>query len=670
MARDRLVAIFNWRADCVVNTQPMRSRRTIGGALTTALLAAACSGAPNATPGEPSESIAQQEQSLRTFAEKAEATGATVTWRSHRSIVDGSHHLHVAAKDITLPEGASTDERVVSLLEQNIGAFSPRLAPQPFRVRSVTLDRNGKKHVRLQQTAYGLPVDGGEVVVHLAHDETLTSIDAHTLPHTDRAPTISISNDTAQAIAVATVDGAGGIASTDLLLVQENDVLVPVYRVLIDAYSSSAPHAFQIDIDAAKGTVRNSIDILQTVAGTGIGVFGAKRDINVTQSGTSFQLIDRSRGSEIDTYSAEQGTTLPGKLITSPQRDVWDTTAPAGAGAAVDAHYFAGVVYDYYKSHHARKGIDGNDGAMISTVHFSVQYDNAFWSPAAKQMGYGDGGVDLKPLPAALDVIAHEFTHGVTQATAKLTYQDATGALNESISDIFAAFIEHTYQANENDNFLIGELIGKSGPLRNMVHPADEALQYPQRDHMQVYFKTKQDNGGIHINSGIPNNAMALMTVGGTNDVSKVQLPRGLGWDKSEKIWYHALTNFFMSSDDFETAATKTIAAAEDLGLPETDRNVVECAWIAVGVLSGECKSMEESTDSQTATGGNPSGTANKRDGGAEEAKGGPLNLRAGQGDSSCAFASSAQSSTTSLLGAFAAAATLLLGRRRRRSSL
>ena len=661
-------AIFIWRADCLVNTHLMLNRRTLGGSIVTALLAVACGGGSATENAPPSESLGQTEEALSALAATTRAAGGSLTWRHHRSMVDASVHLHIAAKGFELPHGRTIEERVLSFLDQNQDAIAPRMGAGTFQIRSVVSDHHGKKHVRLQQMAYGIPVDGGELVLHLADDETLATIDAHALPLPGEpsAPAILISKEEARSIALSTIGTPGAVASNDLLLVSENGALHPVYRLLIDAHSSG-PHALQIDIHATTGAVRKSVDILQTVAGTGIGVFGAKRDINVAQSGTNFQLIDRTRGSEIDTYSAEQGTSLPGKLITSSQKDVWDTTAPAGAGAAVDAHYFAGIVYDYYKAHHGRKGIDGNDGAMISTVHYSVQYDNAFWSPAAKQMGYGDGGVDLKPLPAALDVIAHEFTHGVTQATAKLTYQDATGALNESVSDIFAAFIEHTFQANDSNNFLIGELIGKNGPLRNMIHPASEELQYPQPDHMQVYFETKQDNGGIHINSGIPNNAMALMTIGGTNDVSKVQLPRGIGWEKSEKIWYHALTNFFMSTDDFETAAQKTISAAEDLGLAETDRNVVECAWIAVGVLSGECKSMEAAPDSQTASGGVPTGANATQDGGVEETPGGPLNLRAGKGDSSCALA---PANARGAFGFFYAAvgATALLLRRRRRS--
>lgn len=605
-----------------------------------ATLLAACSGAADSDTGE---RTSRTQSALTTLARDAQSVGASLIWSEHPSRSARANHLHLASQRWALPAGTSLEARALSFLDlhaESIGIPSP--ATHLVR-QARSIDPRGTTHLRFKQTIDGVEVVGGELAMHISEEGELRSLDAHLVP-THEPPVVKATissvhaedNARERVRALFNEDAVIRVASNEFVLLEAEGTLAPTFRVLVDV-SSSRPASMQIDVNAATGDIVGVLDILQTVTGSGVGALGDKRELSVLQSGTSFQMIDRSRGSEIDTYSANQGTSVPGKLISSTAKDSWDATAPVGAGAAVDAHFFAGVVYDYYKARHARKGIDGNDGAMISSVHFGVQYDNAFWSPTARQMGYGDGGMDLRPLPSALDVVAHEFTHGVTQASAKLTYQNESGALNEAVSDIFAAFIEHSFEPDETKNFLVGEVIGKNGPLRDMAHPGSPTLQYPQPSHMSEYVVTQQDNGGIHINSSIPNNAMVLMTVGGVNDVSKIAVPRGLGWEKAEKLWYHALTNYFMASDDFVAAANQTIEAATDLGFAESDRNVVECAWISVGVLSGECKSTDQGSDSQTAI-TDPAARPNADESDAGTGPTGPINLRAGKGDTDCAM--------------------------------
>ena len=637
-----------------------------------ATLLAACSGAAESDTGE---RTSRTQSALTALTREAQSVGASLSWKEHPSLSSRANHLHIASQRWALPAGTSVDARALSFLDlhaESIGIPSP--ATHLVR-QARSIDSRGTTHLRFKQTIGGVEVVGGELVMHISEEGDLRSLDAHLVPaREDSLAEATISGARAEVNARERVrtlfneDAVLRITSNDLVLLDSHGSLEPTFRVLVDV-SSSRPASMQIDVSAATGDIVGELDILQTVTGGGVGALGDKRELSVLQSGTSFQMIDRSRGSEIDTYSANQGTSVPGKLISSTTKDAWDTTATAGAGAAVDAHFFAGVVYDYYKLHHARKGIDGNDGAMISSVHFGVQYDNAFWSPTAKQMGYGDGGMDLRPLPAALDVVAHEFTHRVTQASAKLTYQNESGALNEAVSDIFAAFIEHSFKPDETKNFLVGEVIGKNGPLRDMAHPASPTLQYPQPSHMSEYVVTQQDNGGIHINSSIPNNAMVLMTVGGVNDVSKIAVPRGLGWEKAEKLWYHALTNYFMASDDFVAAANQTIEAATDLGFAESDRNVVECAWISVGVLSGECKSTDPGADPQTAV-TDPAARPNADESDAGTGPTGPINLRAGKGDTDCAMTQGPSHGTpVSCVAGALLTALAIIRRKRQRAS-
>ena len=273
--------------------------------------------------------------------------------------------------------------------------------------------------------------------------------------------------------------------------------------------------------------------------------------------------------------------------MTSTTLTSWDRGV--GPGAAVDAHVYAGVVFDYYKKVHARNAIDGAGGAMLSTVHFGQAYDNAFWDGTG--MSYGDGGQLFKPLSAGLDVVAHEFTHGVTGATSNLNYQGQSGALNEAVSDIFGVFIEHSFIPDPVKNWIMGERIalGSTG-MRDFKVPANG----DQPGNMSVFVNTQQDNGGVHINSGIVNNAAFLMTMGGTNPVSNTKVAFGIGWEKSEALWYRANTKYFMTTTNFAQAAQGVMQAAKDIALTENEQNIVDCAWKATGVVQGTCATLTD----------------------------------------------------------------------------
>jgi thermolysin len=314
-------------------------------------------------------------------------------------------------------------------------------------------------------------------------------------------------------------------------------------------------------------------------------VLGDAKKFQVAQSGGQFSMNDTSRGVTITTYDAGGQQVGPGQgatEVTSTTLTSWDTGT--GRGAAVDAHTYAGVVFDYYKKVHARSAIDGAGGAMLSTAHFGQTYENAFWDGTG--MSYGDGGNLFRPMSAGLDVVAHEFTHGVTEATSALVYQGQSGALNESVSDIFGVFIEHSFKPDDTKNWLMGESIAKTATgLRDFKAPANGQ----QPANMSAYVNTQQDNGGVHINSGIPNNAAFLMTMGGTNPTSGTAVKFGIGWEKSEKLWYRANTKYFLSTTNFAQAAQGVMQAAKDLALTDNELNIVDCAWKATGVVQGTC---------------------------------------------------------------------------------
>jgi thermolysin len=379
-------------------------------------------------------------------------------------------------------------------------------------------------------------------------------------------------------------------------------------------------------IDARTGAVLGKYDDIQTITGTGTGVLGDTKTLQISQANGGYSLVDSTRTPNgISTYDAQNGQNTPGTLESSTTTSTWDTQSTA-PGAAVDAHYYAGLVYDYYKTHHNRLSIDGNNGAIVSSVHFQSNYDNAFWD--GTQMTYGDGdGTQFRAFSASLDVVGHELTHGVTQNTSALVYNQQSGALNEATSDIFGTFVEHTFKPDPVKNWLLGEDLSLQGrAFRDMIHPANGM----QPANMSQLVTTTQDNGGVHTNSGIVNNAMYLMTMGGTNDVSRIQVQRGIGWDQSEKLWYRAAFHYFMSTTNFAGAATATKSAATDLNFTTDEQSIVECAWIATGVITGTCKPLgtnpPPSPDGGTPPGADagPGGDPPPPSGGADASAGDP----------------------------------------------
>lgn len=400
-----------------------------------------------------------------------------------------------------------------------------------------------------------------------------------------------------------------------------------VYAIGLASEIGGRPLRVRARVDAHDGTLVEIYDDAKSVTAYSNGVFGAERNIEVEPNGSSFQMIDTTRGGGIYTYTAEEGLDLPGPLMTSTSKDgAWDQSAPNGKGSAVDAHFFAAVVYDFFKTRFERRGIDGKDAPIRSTVHYGLRYDNAFWE--GRQMAYGDGEL-FGPFAAALDVVAHELTHGITQAESDLEYAFQSGAINESISDIFGAMVEHSITEKEVENWLIGEKIQRTEgtPLRSMIDPSK--AEVPQPFHMEEYLDLTldQDNGGVHLNSGIVNHAAYLMTVGGTHRLSKVEVRGGIGWEKSASLWYHVNAEYLLRQSDFADCAQATLDAAEALGFTTEERDTIDCAWKAVGVLEGVCggtaitPNRGDSDDAGAiATGSSSSGSVRPRGAGAENA--------------------------------------------------
>jgi len=284
-------------------------------------------------------------------------------------------------------------------------------------------------------------------------------------------------------------------------------------------------------------------------------------------------------------FTANNGSSLPGTLVRA------EGDAPTGEPAIDEAYDGSGATYDLFMQEYERNSIDGNGMRLDSTVHYQVGYDNAFWN--GRQMVYGDGDEDL-PEPQrifnrftiALDIIGHELTHGVTQFEAGLVYRDQPGALNESFSDVFGSLVKQRLrnQTAAEADWIIGE--GLFTPnvngvgIRSMKAPGtaydDPVLgKDPQPAHMSDYKDVDYDNGGVHINSGIPNHAFyaTAMELG------------GFAWEKAGRIWYVTLRDRLSSTATFSQAAQQTYLVAGDLyGNDSLEQQAVRAGWSAVGI--------------------------------------------------------------------------------------
>jgi Zn-dependent metalloprotease len=278
-------------------------------------------------------------------------------------------------------------------------------------------------------------------------------------------------------------------------------------------------------------------------------------------------------------YDARHGYALPGRLVRG-ERD------PKSKDPAVNEAYDgSGATYDFFYRALGRNSIDGRGSRLDSTVHYGFHYDNAFWN--GRQMVYGDGdGEIFRRFTVALDVIAHELTHGLTQNEADLEYRDQSGALNESFSDVFGSLVKQyrRKQSAAEADWLIGAGLFMPGikarGIRSMKAPGsaydDPVLgKDPQPAHMRDYVRTFEDGGGVHINSGIPNHAFYQLAV----------RLGGFAWEKAGIIWYRTLCEKLGASASFSDAMNMTVhMAGEIFGANSREQKETRAAWAEVGL--------------------------------------------------------------------------------------
>lgn len=446
-------------------------------------------------------------------------------------------------------------------------------AKNHFYIKQKQTDEQGQSHFRLQQIHQKIPVFGSDQTIHLNKQNHITSYFGQFTPLSSKKVNTKAKLNQQQALQIAQktlkIKKFPPRPQVELMIYPDQKRYTLAYIIKISLLSP--PAYWHMVIDAQSGKVIKKQNVIQHITGKGKGVLGdsKKLEVHCKNNQSSCQLEDKKR--KIYTYDAENNeyssNQLPGKIITSSNTTFHD---PAG----VDAHAYAAKVYDYFYTKFKRKSYDNQGASIISSVHVGERWNNAAWN--GKQMLYGDGDDDtFINLAGALDVIGHEITHAVTEKTANLQYFGESGALNESISDIFGATIEAK-------NWLIGEDVYTPNiagdALRSMSDPTD----YAQPDHYRDLYIGMEDNGGVHINSGINNKAAYLIAVGGTHDNIQV---KGIGKDKMAKIYYHALTKYLTSSAQFSQMRRAVIHSTQDLyGANSNEVKTVTKAYDAIGV--------------------------------------------------------------------------------------
>lgn len=425
-------------------------------------------------------------------------------------------------------------------LDQNRALFGLRSARDELSLLRIEPDPQlGFRHVRLAQSYQGLPVFGHQLVVHLDAEDRIVAVNGQFRPDIVVPTEPAISPELALETALANLRDEQlrpfELARAEIVPLPEETRLVlyvdqagrPSLAWEVTILTFSPLGQWQFFVNALRPQVIHAID----------GVMPIKRR---------------------QTYSANNGTRIPGRLVLDEGERSRDAVAQA-------AHDAAGQVYDYYFNTFQRDSIDGRGLPLVSTVHYGSDpqdAENAAWVSEYAQMIYGDGGRIFEPLPYGLDVVGHEFTHGVIDATSQLIYEGQSGALNESYADVFGVMIDR-------DDWDIGEDVIKSPPfptpfLRSLEDPNARGNYDPRNplagigqpasmsEYANLPNSRRADNGGVHINSGIPNRAAFLIA-------------QAIGRERFERIAYRALTQYLTPSSDFLDAANVTLRAAADL---------------------------------------------------------------------------------------------------------
>ena len=544
-----------------------------------------------------------------------------------KSIYDPSTGQLIAIKG-TIPnikKLKSHEARYMAYLDKVKSQLNLKSVEKEIKAISSSTDDKGRTHTHLDQYHKGVKVYGGEMTIHEGDG------DIYML----QGKTVKVNNDvdmnakitSHKAIDIAQKESgqyqpiaakikalmSGEQSKTNLMIYPNGDEHVLAWHVDILA---NLAHRETMIIDAVSGDVidrfgticklhNHSSEIMDgQVKSTGVVLNGTRQNIDIFQCGSEYLLIDASKPMFKGTPNCSDADALINGVIitldagnTSPESNSFDyvignsTSVDNWSDAsAVSAHINGGRAYEYFRSKFGRNSITGNGTNIVSFVNVSERngdgMDNAFWN--GEFIFYGNGDRAFTPLAGGLDVAGHEMAHGVIQTTANLEYRNESGALNEHYADVFGVLIE-------DEDFRIGEdvinpQVFTTGTMRDMGNPNNGGTSLGdigyQPAHVDEQFFGEEDNGGVHINSGIPNNAFFRLVTDdsyGSDINERARI--------AEQIWYKALRQYLRSTSNFADMRVATIqAATEDYG--NTVAEAVARAFDGVGI-SGDNVTQE-----------------------------------------------------------------------------
>ncbi len=498
----------------------------------------------------------------------------------------------------------------------NQAAAVRKHALDAFVASDASVDANGTEHVRYQRSWRGMPVIGGDFVVH-SRSGKLAGVSQTLDTATRPGLAARINGDQAIVEAGAAFPVRFTQAPTSRKIVYARNVApLLAHEVVFHGFKADqTPTEMHYVVDATSGKIIDQWDGIHTAkpgsgggsctataaVGTGKTLMAGNVVLNTSMCGTSYQMVDVSRGSGA-THNMAMKTSGMGTLFTASVNTWGNNLLSNSQTVAADAHYGVATTWDYFKNVHGRNGIANDGKGAISRVHYGRNYQNAFWSDSCFCMTFGDGdnGASIYPL-VAIDVAGHEMSHGVTSRSANLIYSGESGGLNEATSDIFGTMVEY-YANNASDpaDYVVGEeLFPNNASMRNAIR----WMFKPSLDGASPdCYSSTLGNLDVHYSSGVANHFYYLLAEGavvpsgfgaGTwANLTPASLVcngntslAGIGRDAAGKIWYRALTVYMTSSTNYAAARTATINASTDLyGASSAQTNAVKAAWSAVSV--------------------------------------------------------------------------------------
>jgi bacillolysin len=552
-----------------------------------------------------SQSIATLHESINLNIYKDDESGSVIFIENKQKAVPSKFRKSANTQGIEFLNEIKSQLQVVNANEE-------------FEAISSETDEQGLRHTKFQQKYKGVKLYGAEVYVH-SNTEKVNALNGRvfaTPVDLKMKPKISSSS----AIELGLIE----LGKTSILKKQElaspfinlgkDEVELIIYfeksKPVLAYEMVLRPNALErwvVFMNANSGEIIDKYNHTCTLDGVfstqAKDLNGVTRAFNIYQSGSKYVLVDPSKSM----FNSSQS-----KLPDSPVGAIWTIDALNSSidgdmqfdhvksndgttwnPAAVSAHNNASICYDYYLKNFKRNSLNNKGGNIVSVINITDEdgkgMDNAYWN--GEFMGYGNGGQAFKPLAGALDVAGHEMTHGVIENTARLEYRNQSGALNESFADIFGALIDR-------DDWTLGEDVVKSsvfpsGALRSLQNPnqggpRDPGYQ-PKNMSQYVYLKDtpSEDNGGVHVNSGIPNHAFYLFATG-----------NGMNKDKAEKVYYQALTNYMTRTSKFLDLRLAVIQSAKDIYGNGQEAIAAASAFDQVGIAApGTGQTVPDNTE-------------------------------------------------------------------------